>query len=216
MFEFLLDIACPRRRRGPAVYCAFPLPRKPTPAQRRDPAIGVLRPDRRSRCRPCPPAGDPPGARPPAARRSAAGPAVHAGRSAAGRSRYRPCRRGSRRSGRRNSSNHVHVQLGMPRDQGTHRRRDDQSGHEPDGERVRPARRGPPGGAERRRWPATAWRRRAAGVRPRSARWPVCRARKLGFQLVLQRPDLPGEHRLGDVERLGGPPEVQPLATATK
>jgi hypothetical protein len=31
------------------------------------------------------------------------------------------------------------------------------------------------------------------------------------MQLVLERPDLAGQHRLGDVQRVGGPAEVQML-----
>ena len=100
----------------------------------------------------------------------------------------------------------------MPRDQGAHGRRDDQSRHEPDGERVRvprgpahPAAQGVGAGQQR---PGVG-QQLAPGRGQLGG--PLVAHEKLRLELGLQRPDLPGEHRLGDVQRLGGPAEVQPL-----
>ena len=75
----------------------------------------------------------------------------------------------------------------------------------------RAARARPAGAAHRRpasSGPASASSCRPAGV---SSGGPLVPREQLDFQLGFQRPDLAGQHRLGDVQGLGGPAEVQLL-----
>jgi len=88
----------------------------------------------------------------------------------------------------------------------------DQAGHEPDRERARaPGRAGGPsaqrvGGGQQR--PGVG--QQLPSGRGQLGRPPVPHE-QLRFQLVFQRPDLAGQHRLRDVQGLGGPAEMQVL-----
>src|SRR5271170_5711159 len=107
---------------------------------------------------------------------------------------------------------HVHGQLRVLAGQGADGPGHDQAGHEPDRERARAAGRagGPPaqrvGGGQQR--PGVGEQLPAG--RGQLGR-PLVTHEQLDFQLRFQRPDLAGQHRLRDVQRVGGPAEVQLL-----
>ena len=107
---------------------------------------------------------------------------------------------------------HVHGQLRMGGGQGADGLGHDQAGHEPDRERARAAGRagGPP--AQRIRGGE---QRPGVGEQLPTGRGqlggPLVPREQLDLQLGFQRPDLAGQHRLGDVQDLSGPAEVQLL-----
>ena len=107
---------------------------------------------------------------------------------------------------------HIHGQLRVEAEHGADGRGDDQAGHEPDGEgaraagragdpppqRVRAGQQGPGVGQQ-----LPPGRGQLGG--------PLVPDEQLRLQFVFQCLDLAGQHRLGDVQGLRGPAEVQPF-----
>ena len=107
---------------------------------------------------------------------------------------------------------HLDRDLGMEPGELAHGRGDDQAGHEPDREHplARADVRDPPPGrvGGRQQRPAVLEQRLPGRGEPGR---PLVPLEQLHLQLLLERADLPRQHRLGDMQRLRGAPEVQLL-----